>query len=55
MPDDQLKKVTREYRIVITVEEIEAPKLDNASAAEQSDWGTEVEEFLDEGDYSKGG
>lgn len=47
------KKVTREYRITVTVEEIDVPKVvaDVPAAPEQS-FSNEAAEFVEESDYS---
>jgi hypothetical protein len=46
------KKVTREYRVTVTIEEVEAPKVADIPA-EPAGWSQEVAEFLDESDYTK--
>lgn len=46
------KKLTREYRVTVTVEEVEAPKVADIPA-EPAAWSQEAAEFLDESDYTK--
>ena len=46
------KKVTREYRVTVTVEEVEVPKVADIPA-EPAPWSEETDEFLDEADYTK--
>jgi hypothetical protein len=46
------KKVTREFRVTVTVEEVEAPKVADIPV-EPADWSQEADEFLDESDYTK--
>lgn len=43
--------VTRDLRVTVIVEEIAAPKLDDAPNSKEF-WKSEVEEFLDEADYT---
>ena len=45
--------VTRDYRVTVIVEEIEAPKLNDAPNSKEF-WKDEVDDFLDEADYSRG-
>lgn len=44
------KKVTREFRVTVTVEEIDAPKVADMPAEEP--FSDEAAEFVDESDYS---
>jgi hypothetical protein len=46
------KKMSREFRVIITVEEVEAPKVAETSV-EDDNWSKEAAEFLDESDYTK--
>jgi hypothetical protein len=46
------KKVTREYRVTVTVEEVEAPKVADVPAAPEKPFSREAEDFIDEADYS---
>lgn len=49
------KKVTREFRVIVTVVEVEAPKVaDVPVAPEQQPFSDEAAEFVDESDYSTG-
>jgi hypothetical protein len=43
--------VTRDYRVTVIVEELKAPKVSDAPNAQEF-WKSEVEEFLDEADYT---
>jgi hypothetical protein len=43
--------VVRDYRVTVIVEEIEAPKIDEAPNSKEF-WQSEVEEFLEEADYT---
>ena len=45
------KKVTKEFLVTITVEEVEAPKVGDVPAAPDDTFSREAEEFFDEGDY----
>jgi len=45
--------VSRDYRVTVTVEEIEAPKLTDAQNSKEF-WKSEVDEFIEESDYSIG-
>ncbi|MGB3490206.1 MAG: hypothetical protein WBA62_19105 [Xanthobacteraceae bacterium] len=51
MPDSK-KVVSRELRVTIIVEEVEAPAMDDAPNSKEY-WKSEVEEFIDEADYSR--
>jgi hypothetical protein len=46
--------VTRDYRVTVVVEEIEAPKFTDAPNSKEF-WQSEVDEFLEESDYSPAG
>jgi hypothetical protein len=46
--------VTRDYRVTVIVEEIEAPKLNDAPNSKEF-WKSEVEEFLVDSDYTPAG
>jgi hypothetical protein len=48
------KTVTREYRVTVTVEEVEAPKVAEIPAAPKQPFSDEAAEFLEEADYSPG-
>jgi hypothetical protein len=43
--------LTRDYRVTVTVEEIEASKPNDAPNSKEF-WKSEVDEFIDESDYS---
>jgi hypothetical protein len=43
--------VTRDFRVTVTVEEIEAPKFTDAPNS-KGFWKSEVDELLEEADYS---
>jgi hypothetical protein len=53
MSGEEKSKVSRKLRVTVTIEEVEAPKLDIANEAPRGTWTSEVEEFLDEADYSQ--
>lgn len=44
--------VSREFRVTITVEEVEAPQVGELPAAPSQPLSKESEDFLDEEDYS---
>lgn len=46
--------VVRDYRVTVIVEEIEAPKISEAPKSKEF-WQNEVDEFIDESDYSPAG
>ena len=46
------EKVTREFRVTVTVEEVVAPKVADFPAEPERPFSREAEEFIDEADYS---
>jgi hypothetical protein len=44
--------VSREFRVTITVEEVEAPKVGDVPPSPEEPFSRDAEEFFDEGDYS---
>lgn len=48
---DLRKVVSREFRITVTIEEVETPKQSDAPNSKEF-WKSEVEEFIAESDYS---
>jgi hypothetical protein len=48
------KKVTREFRVTVTVEEVEAPKVADVLAHPEYPFSDEAAEFVEESDYSPG-
>jgi hypothetical protein len=53
MPVEKKRIVTREFRVVVTVEEVKAPQVADVPTPD-SPWTSEAEDFLDEADYTKG-
>lgn len=51
MSSEKKVVVTRDFRVTVIVEEIVAPKVSDAPNSQEF-WKSEVEEFLDEADYS---
>ena len=48
------KKVTREFRVTVTVEEVDAPKVADMPAAPDEFFSDEAAEFVDELHHSPG-
>ena len=48
------KKVSREFRVTVTVEEVDAPKVADVPAAPEHPFSDEAAEFVEESDYSPG-
>jgi hypothetical protein len=44
--------VSREFRVTITVEEVEGPNLNDVPSASEKPLSNEAEEFVDESDYT---
>jgi hypothetical protein len=44
------KTIVRDFRVTVTVEEIEAPKMTDAPNSKEF-WKSEVDEFLEDADY----
>jgi hypothetical protein len=51
MSTEKKTVTTRDFRVTVIVEEIEAPKINDAPNSKEF-WKSEVDEFLDEADYT---